>query len=440
MAQRPKVLWIPHTAWEHCQAQRPRLLVDALRERFDMHVVTWACHSLAHAAKRRFYLNPINHLRALSSRSWAEGGVTVHKAAVPLPMLQRLSPGYPAGWTLAVAQRRFQRSVRRLHDQWRFEVVVAASSHHFTGYPPRLPGVPVVFDYVDTSPPPVERIYIRAADRVVTVSHYLADRVHREYGREVRVIPNGLYLDRIRRGDRARARARWGLEGRRVVSLIGLTCSPRLYFLDALASLVPDYPDMVFLAVGAGRVADLIRKRADALGVPTLTTGWVDPADVPDLFAASDVGLYPGDDDPYFDGACPLKVLEYTGARVPVVVNRGAELIRLGFPTLLVRTPTAEGFEDGIRRALTDPPADFPEMGVYNWPRLAAQFGDEIDAALATGAAPNLRRNDVRVAGDRGGVWHSARGRQDGPGRLGPAGGGGGTRVCLRDRPAPQHA
>ncbi|HVK12263.1 MAG TPA: glycosyltransferase [Gemmataceae bacterium] len=388
MPSRPKVLWVPHTSWEHCLAQRPRLLVDALRDRFDLHVVTWETSPLESRSRSRFYLNPANHLRALRTHSRTEDGVTVHHASVPLPVLQRFAHGYPAGWVLVPAQRMFQRSLRRFHRRERFDAAVVSASHHFTGYPPRLPGVPVVFDYVDTSPPEVEAAYLREADRIVSVSHYLADRVRETYGRDARVIPNGVHLDRLRRADPARARAKWSLAGKRVVSLIGLTCSSRLYFVDALARLVPEFPDLVLVAAGGGRLVEAIRSKCAALGVPAVLTGWVDPAEVPDLFAATDVGLYPGDDTPYFDGACPLKVLEYTAVRVPVVVNRGAELIRLGFPSLVIRPATAEAFEDGLRQVLTSPPTSFPDMASYDWQNLAAEFGDEIDAVLAAAPAP----------------------------------------------------
>jgi hypothetical protein len=157
---------------------------------------------------------------------------------------------------------------------------------------------------------------------------------------------------------------------------------------------MPMFPDLVFVAAGSGRLAEAIRVRCAERGIPVVLTGWVDPTEVPDLFAASDVGLYPGDDNPYFDGACPLKVLEYTGARVPVVVNRGAELLRLGFPSLIIRPATAEGFEDGLRRGLNAPPTEFPDMSGYDWAKVASDFGDEIDAA-------RIERSAGLVAGVR---------------------------------------
>jgi glycosyltransferase involved in cell wall biosynthesis len=168
-----------------------------------------------------------------------------------------------------------------------------------------------------------------------------------------------------------------------VVSLIGLTCSHRLYFVDALARLRPEVPGLVFLGVGDGPVLAPLAERCRAIGLPHVLTGWVDPAEVADLFAASDVGLYPGDDIPYYSCATPIKVLEYLAARVPVVTNWVDELVRLNLPGLTACPATADAFTDAIRHALTHRPTTFPDMTAYAWDTLAARFGDEIDRAIA---------------------------------------------------------
>ena len=48
------------------------------------------------------------------------------------------------------------------------------------------------------------------------------------------------------------------------------------------------------------------------LNLPALMTGWIEHEQIPDLFAASDVGLYPGDENMYYDGACPRCHLRFT--------------------------------------------------------------------------------------------------------------------------------
>jgi glycosyltransferase involved in cell wall biosynthesis len=357
-------------------------LIRNLSSRFEIHVVTWAARPATMRSRWLYYLNPANHLTAISATASAAGPPAIHRVSVPLPVVQGLLRSYPPQWAMLPGQSLFRRSIRRLHRECRFDAVVVSASHHLTGYPPRLRGLPVLFDYVDTSPPWVEAEYVSSAQRVVVVSHILNEQVRQTYQRDAVVIPNGLYLDRHRKANPERARDRWGLHGKRVVSLIGLTCSPRLYFLDALARVQPRFPDLVFVAAGVGTIADRIADRCRTLGLPAVMTGWVSPAEVPDLFAATDVGLYPGDDNRYFDGACPLKVLEYSGAGKPVVANRVAELVRLGFPNLVIRPANAEDFADGLVAALDGRAGASPEMAAYDWPTVAARFGDEIDRLL----------------------------------------------------------
>ncbi|MFO0852028.1 MAG: glycosyltransferase, partial [Gemmataceae bacterium] len=328
------------------------------------------------------YLNPLTHLRAAAGRVAPPGRLRVHTAGVCLPVAEGLLRRYPPDWALGPTQWLFRRSVRRLHRRFRFDAVVTAPSHRLTGYPPPLRGVVAVLDYLDLLPDGVEAEYVRTADRVVTVSHVLADRVRERFGREAAVIPNGVHPDRLKQADPARARARWGLAGKTVVSLIGLTCSHRLYFLDALARLRTEVPDLVFLGVGDGPVLAPLAARCRALGLPHVLTGWVAPEQVADLFAASDVGLYPGDDTPYYDAASPIKVLEYLAARVPVVTNRVAELVRLNLPGVTTCPATVDAFADAIGQALTRRPTAFPDMAAYAWDTLAARFGDEIDRAI----------------------------------------------------------
>jgi glycosyltransferase involved in cell wall biosynthesis len=360
------------------------VLADKLADRFDLHVLTWAGRAAGdRGPKWGYYLNPLTHLRAAADRPAKPGRLPVHTAGVCLPVAEGVLGRYPPDWALAPTQWLFRRSVRRLHRRLRFDAVVTAPSHRLTGYPPPLPGAGVVFDYLDLLPDAVEAGYVRAADRIVTVSHTLADRVRGRHGRPATVVPNGVHPDRIRRADPGRARLRWGLGDRPVVSLIGLTCSRRLYFVDALVRVRAAVPGLVFVGVGDGPVLAPLADKCRAAGLPHVLTGWVDPEEVADLFAASDVGLYPGDDTPYYGGASPIKVLEYLAARVPVVANLAAELVRLKLSGVTTCPATADAFAEGIRQALTRRPPEFPDMTEYAWDALAARFGDEIDRAIS---------------------------------------------------------
>ena len=118
-------------------------------------------------------------------------------------------------------------------------------------------------------------------------------------------------MARLALGQRDRTRADLGLKGKQVVSLIGLTASPSLFFVDALAIAARQLPDLVFLLVAGGELLQPIVERCRQLEVRFVATG-NNPSNsrFANHFAASDIGLYPGDFTSYFDAACPIKVLE----------------------------------------------------------------------------------------------------------------------------------
>jgi glycosyltransferase involved in cell wall biosynthesis len=147
--------------------------------------------------------------------------------------------------------------------------------------------------------------------------------------------------------------------------------------------------DVVFLLVGdrtdGGHLGDAIVERAEELGVRTVATGPVDPRGVADFFAATDVGLYPTEQGPYFDAACPLKILEYTAARKPVVATDLAELRNLGFPNLRLTDPTADDFARELRATLVEPPPPTSELAEFSWPHLSERMLSILDEVAARG-------------------------------------------------------
>src|SRR5438874_5110567 len=131
MSGKPRVLWIPHTSWSQCKAQRQWFLIQELASRYEIHVLTWAARPAS--APRTYYLNPVNYLRAFHTGTVEHGFGYVHDAGVPLPVFRLFCRGYPPEWLLALRQRRFQHNIRKLHSQWKFAAMIAASSHHYTG-------------------------------------------------------------------------------------------------------------------------------------------------------------------------------------------------------------------------------------------------------------------------------------------------------------------
>lgn len=367
---RTRLLWIPHAPWHKLGGQRPQHLAQRLAERFEVHVVSWRQPKAPCV------------LGAYRRSGWSGTDVTVHEVTLAPNIYVLGGRRYPPQWVLGVNQAIFRRHVRRVLAGG-CDVGIFASSHHFTGYPPLAPGFPWLFDYLDLSPAAVERAYCSAASGVLAASCALAERAAR-YGRPVWLLPNGVHPQPYRQADGGPVRAAIGAGPAVVISLIGLTCSPRLYFVEALARVARQRP-VLLLAVGDGPMRPAIARRAQALGLPCATPGWVDPAHIPPYFAASDLGLYPGDDTPYFRAAAPLKVLEYLAAGRPVVSSPVDLWRQLGLDGVTTAAPTAEAFARAVTTVLAAPAATGAVPARLTWDGLAARLGDRLADLVAAG-------------------------------------------------------
>jgi len=377
-----RILWVPHLPWAMMQGQREWHLIKRLVARgHEIDVLTWEAIGKTDAL-----------LRSLSSRTERDGPLTVHRAArLPNPV-GRITGDYSRGFR--PNEWLFRQHVRRLLARQQFDLFIYGLSHKAVGLPPFDVRVPRVFDYLDLCVyPAVEDAYLDNSDLVICTSTVLVDRV-RARGTQAVYVPNGVDGKRIASGDADIVRRKLDLAGKKVVSLIGLTCSPTLFFVDALAEASRQIPGLVFLAVGAagwlpheglGRLEARCRER----GVTLIATGPVPNAQVADYFMASDVGLYPGDADPYFDAACPIKVLEYSAAGKPVVATDLEELRRLAWPNVYLSRPEPKAFGTAIVRALRERTA-MPDLAAFEWDALALRFEESCEAARHASFVPSI--------------------------------------------------
>jgi len=269
-----------------------------------------------------------------------------------------------------INEQLFRLYARQLVRKLDIDVVIYGLGHRAVGLPPFDLPVARVFDCLDLiTYQDVEAEYIANSDVALCTSRVLVDRLKR-FGKQGVYIPNGVSLSRIACGQRDHARAELGLQGKQVVSLIGLTSSPSLFFVDALALAARQVPNLVFLVVGGGDSLRPIVERCSQLGLPFVATGWVPNNQIGHYFAATDLGLYPGDSNAYFDAACPLKVLEYTAARRPVVATDLEELRRLAFPNVRLAPPDPECFASAIMTSLREP-IEFADVSGFEWATLA---------------------------------------------------------------------
>jgi glycosyltransferase involved in cell wall biosynthesis len=358
-----RILWLPHHHWGFIrEGQREQRLAAAIEDVHDVHFLTWQ------VARP----NPGSVAGALRSARWRDNGFWIHQMRrVPNFAGRRLHEA--SGRGLRVNEYLFGRAVRQIIANEKIELVVCGIGHQSVGLPPADLPVPLIFDYLDYKLerwPEIETAYFERADAVTCTSRVLLERAEDRHPHAY-YLPNGVDLDMAAGADGARIRREYGLEDAKIVSLIGVTASARPFYVDAIADAMSSVPELVFLVVGdPGELGATIHLRAEERGVRIVATGPVPPSEVANFFAASDVGLYPGDKNPYFDAACPLKVLEYTAAEKPVVVTDLTELRNWGFPNVHLAEPTAEGFSREILRALGQP-HDFPDLSEFSWPLLA---------------------------------------------------------------------
>lgn len=358
-----KLLWIPHKDWRSLDGQRERWLLDSWPDSDDeLHILSWQ--------PARGYGRP------LSSFGWStfqQGRVTVHsRPRVPNVMgrhvMGRFGKEYAQG--LWVNEQLFRFYTRRLVRNLGIDVLIYSLSHRAVGLPPFDLPIARVFDCLDLIIyPDIETAYIANSDLVLCTSRVLVDRLQK-FGKQGVYVPNGVNVERMSLGHRDRTRAKLGLQGKRVVSLIGLTSSPSLFFVDALALAARQLPDIVFLVVGEGDLLQPIVKRSRQLGLPLVTTGRVPNKEIGNYFAATDLGLYAGDANPFFHAACPIKVLEYTAARRPVVATKLEELRRIAFPNVRLSAPEPARFASAIVASLRET-TEFGDVSAFEWATLA---------------------------------------------------------------------
>jgi glycosyltransferase involved in cell wall biosynthesis len=338
-----KILWIPHS-WETGTKPRARYFIERLAERHEIHVVRWESQ-----------ISSVSGLvRALGVWHQEQGGLFHHH----VPRLP-YSVDIHRGGVPLVTQALFQRMIRRIVADSGIDVVVSSCNWYALGFPPTNLPVPLVLDYFDILTDAHEERYFAACDAVLCSSSVLFDRARRHTAPSF-YIPNGVDSRLFGEASGDSVRREYALEGCRVVSLIGLTACPTLYFVDAINRVADEHPDVKGLIVGDGPLRPAIERAVRGHEDRFRIVGPVPFERIPEFFASADIGIYPGDMGPQFEAALPIKVLEFSAAGKPVVVPPLEELSRLGFPNLVFAEPTAAGFAEGIVRAFAAPlpPAD----------------------------------------------------------------------------------
>jgi glycosyltransferase involved in cell wall biosynthesis len=308
-----KILWIPHASWVGGGRVRSWSFIEKMRQKHEIHVLTWTSPSQNNILH---FLNPKLHLDGL--RNWDDESNSIYLHHYGRFHNVRFTP-----FLLSLNQKKFQSKIRNIVLNYKIDVIICGVNHYLNGFPPFDLKIPVVLDIIDFYPyKKVLETYLNKSAAVLCISHKLLEEalIH---NKNSYYLPPAINLDKARSGCPDGVRQKYNLDGYKIVSLIGLTTSPSLYLLETIPLVKEVIPNVKYLIVGDNH------------------------------FFASDVGTYPGDEDPFFTNAVATKVLEYAAARKPVVSSEQLELKLWNLPNVLISPPNVKDFAQNIINALT---------------------------------------------------------------------------------------
>jgi glycosyltransferase involved in cell wall biosynthesis len=361
------ILWLPHAPLRVGRARSDHL-IERLARRHHVTVLSFRIHPPD---------RPWRYLADLLGHRSRRGSPYDELALRRFPKLSALN-----SWLL-------NRTIRHESSRRQYDVLVAAAVPYLTGYLDfaALSGrMPVVCDYLDGADwardwreRAFEQLYVRSAAAVLCVSRGLLEQAqsvnpHSYY------VPNGVELARYRAFRQSHTtrecKAAFGIDPDAfVVSIIGMTCSPRLYFVDAVTSLARKGKKIVLLLVGESPLLPEIQQRAGELQHTVRVIGGVPYDEVMPYFMASDLGLSAVDDHAYYHFQSPLKIFEYGAMGKPVLAAPATnELVAMNLSHVRFCDAHAESLERHIEHMMAAGDViTEPALEAYDWDHLAGQ-------------------------------------------------------------------
>ena len=147
-----------------------------------------------------------------------------------------------------------------------------------------------------------ERRVVRRADRYLTLSAFMANRLaelHRVPRAEIHTVPGGVDLEHFSPGEtkgQIRKRLGWRQSVPTLISVRNLR--PRMglgNLIEAVALVLPRVPDLRLVLGGHGPLLEELRRLCRKLGLADIVefAGFVDDADLPDMYRAADLAVVP---------------------------------------------------------------------------------------------------------------------------------------------------
>jgi glycosyltransferase involved in cell wall biosynthesis len=395
-----RILWIPHAPLGFGRS-RAEHLMEILAKRHEVYALSFNVYRGWESLR---YLSDLFQYRPRQHPAGYE--------EIPLTRMPKLE------WLNTLL---LNRAIIREARRRRCDVVVLSPNPYLIGYVnfARLRRyIPIVCDYVDDGAwsepgekgraggegrgravrrrratarawPGYARCYVESSDAVICVSRLLTQQA-RAVNAFCFFIPNGVDLARFRAYRAAQTvrecKLALGIDPDVfVISIIGMTCSSRLYFVDAAIALARSGRKVVLLLVGPSPLLPEIMRRAQGAEHVVRIEGMVPYEEIMRYFMATDVGLYAVNDEPYYHRASPLKIFEYAAMGKRVVVAPWLdEVARNLLPNVSFCEPDAESLAKHISFLANNAPACFePNLSSYDWTVLAAQVEDVLAQVIA---------------------------------------------------------
>jgi colanic acid biosynthesis glycosyl transferase WcaI len=196
----------------------------------------------------------------------------------------------------------------------------------------------------------------RRADQFITVTDGIKQALIESHGvdpKKINVVRAGVDPKSLESSlDKEAAKERLGLSGKFIATYLGTV--GYAHGLDIMIEMADrlknDHPDISLLVVGTGAEEQMIRQLISDHGYKNIKMLGLKPrSELPDIFAASDVGLALLRPSEVFKTAVPTKIYEYMATGLPVLTNVAGETTQI-----ISQSKAGVAIPEGNAEALSD--------------------------------------------------------------------------------------
>jgi phosphatidylinositol alpha-mannosyltransferase len=328
---------------------------------------------------------------APSRRNWPEQGVTIVGRPIRVPFNGSIAPICPDPRSrprIRAALREFAPDVVHVHEPF------VPSTSLYAALSSPAPVVATFHSYMERSllltvaSPVLARLWHRLAGRIA-VSRAAAGFVQRTFPGPLRIVPNGVDVDRFRRSGQAELPP-----GRCMLFVSRL--EPRKGFrvaVEAMSGVLRRVPEALLVVVGDGPERKAHAEAPPAVRERILMLGAVSNAELPPYHRACEMFLAPATGRESFG----IVLVEAMAAGLPVAgsdIPGYREVVRNGVEGLLSRPGDAAALADSALSLLTDSSlrgrlreAALLRADRFRWERVAEEVEEVYREAVSVGQA-----------------------------------------------------